>query len=127
MACSILYIIEKLLERRCLKWARIAHSEFETQVMAKRRAGSQIVSLTPDHKKSGIDPIYLAEDNVPHTVGKSYNFALDHISIRDLLEKLWGSKVAGVPVGAISGLSFRSPGREKPYGCGLCGQPQSIL
>ncbi len=25
MACDILYIIGKLLERRCLKWARIAH------------------------------------------------------------------------------------------------------
>jgi hypothetical protein len=42
----------------------------ETQVMAKRRAGSQIVNLTPDQKKSGIDPIYLAADDVPHTVGK---------------------------------------------------------
>jgi len=38
--------------------------------MAKRRAGSQTVSLTPDQKKSGIDPIYLAANNVPHTVGK---------------------------------------------------------
>jgi len=34
--------------------------------MAKRRAAS----LTPDQKKSGIDPIYLAADNVPHIVGK---------------------------------------------------------
>jgi hypothetical protein len=38
--------------------------------MAKRRAGSQTGNLTPDQKKSGIDPIYLAADNVPHTVGK---------------------------------------------------------
>jgi hypothetical protein len=38
--------------------------------MAKRRAGSQIASLTPDQKKSGIDPIYLAADNVPHIVEK---------------------------------------------------------
>jgi hypothetical protein len=28
--------------------------------MAKRRAGSRTASLIPDHKKSGIDPIYLA-------------------------------------------------------------------
>jgi hypothetical protein len=28
------------------------------------------VKLTPDQKKSGIDPIYMAVDNVPHTVGK---------------------------------------------------------
>jgi len=37
--------------------------------MAKKRARSQIASLTPDHKKSGIDPIYLAARGVPHTVG----------------------------------------------------------
>jgi hypothetical protein len=42
----------------------------KTQVMAKRRDGSQIVSLTPDQKKSEIDPIYLVADNVQHTVGK---------------------------------------------------------
>jgi hypothetical protein len=38
--------------------------------MTERKARSQIASLTPDQKKSGIDPIYLAVDNVPHTVGK---------------------------------------------------------
>jgi len=38
--------------------------------MAKRRAGSQIANLTPNHKKSGIDPIYLAEGGVPHILGK---------------------------------------------------------
>jgi hypothetical protein len=38
--------------------------------MVKRRAGSQIVNLTLDQKKLGIDPIYLAEDDVLHTVGK---------------------------------------------------------
>jgi len=38
--------------------------------MAKRRAVSQAASLTPDHKKSGIDPIYLAVRGVSHIVGK---------------------------------------------------------
>jgi hypothetical protein len=38
--------------------------------MAKRRVGNQIVSLTPNHKKSRIDPIYLASGGVPHIVGK---------------------------------------------------------
>ncbi len=38
--------------------------------MAKRRVGSQIVDLTPDQKKSGIDLIYLVANNVLHTVGK---------------------------------------------------------
>jgi hypothetical protein len=38
--------------------------------MTERRAGSRTGSLTPDHKTSGIDPIYLAADRVPHIVGK---------------------------------------------------------
>jgi hypothetical protein len=58
---------------------------------------------------------------------ESYNFASDRIAIRGLLAKLWGSKVAEVPFGAISGLPLGSPGKEKPFGCNLRGQPQSIL
>jgi hypothetical protein len=38
--------------------------------MAKREAGSQIASLTLDHKKSRIDPIYLATGGVPHIIEK---------------------------------------------------------
>jgi hypothetical protein len=43
---------------------------------------------------------------------ESYNFASDHIAIRGLLAKLWGSKVARVPFGAISGLPLGSPGKN---------------
>jgi len=89
---------------------------FETQVMAKRRVGSRTTNLTPDHKKSGIDPIYLATGGRAtyrwKALDESYNFALDHIAIRGLLAKLWGSKVAGVPFGAISGLPVGSPGKN---------------
>jgi hypothetical protein len=38
--------------------------------MAKRRAGSQIANLTPNHKKSGIDPIYLATEGMQHIIGQ---------------------------------------------------------
>jgi hypothetical protein len=41
-----------------------------TQVMAKRKARSQIDNLTLDHKKSGIDPIPLRAGGVQHAVGK---------------------------------------------------------
>jgi len=70
MACGVFYIIGKLLERRCLKWAHIANLEFETQVMAKRRAKSQTASLTLDQKKSGIDLVYLFLNGLQHIVGK---------------------------------------------------------
>jgi hypothetical protein len=89
--------------------------------MAKRKAGSQTASLTPDHKKSGIDLIYLAAGGVPHIVGKL------SMKATTLLAKLWGYKVAGVPFGTISGLPLGNPGRKKPFECNLHGQPQSIL
>jgi hypothetical protein len=38
--------------------------------MAKRKVGSQIGNLTPDHQKLEIDPIFLREGNVRHTFGK---------------------------------------------------------
>jgi hypothetical protein len=38
--------------------------------MVERRARSQTASLTPDHKKSGIDPTPVCSDGVRHTVGK---------------------------------------------------------
>jgi hypothetical protein len=38
--------------------------------MTKRRSGSRNVSLTPNQKKSEIDPKYLAAEDVRHTVGK---------------------------------------------------------
>jgi hypothetical protein len=38
--------------------------------MTKSRAGSQIASLIPDQKKSGIDPVYLVVNGVRHIVEK---------------------------------------------------------
>jgi len=38
--------------------------------MTKKKAESQIVNLTPDQKKSGINPIYFAAEGVWHTIEK---------------------------------------------------------
>jgi hypothetical protein len=38
--------------------------------MAKRKARNQIASLTPDHKKSGIDPTPVRAGRMQCTVGK---------------------------------------------------------
>jgi hypothetical protein len=62
--------------------------------MAKRRAGSQTTSLTTDQKKSGIDPIYLASDDVPHTVGKLLT------RVTTLLQTALQSKVCSQSYGA---------------------------
>jgi len=55
---------------------------------------------------------------------EGYNFASDLIAIGGLHTKLWGSKVAGIP---ISGLPLGSPETKKPFGCGPHGEAQSIL
>jgi hypothetical protein len=43
--------------------------------MAKRRVRGQTASLTPDHKKSRIDSIYVAIGGVSHIVGKLWTRA----------------------------------------------------
>jgi hypothetical protein len=58
-----------------------------TQFMVERRARSQIDNLTPDHKKSGINPIPVCVDGVRHTVGKILRRATS------LLQNLSQSKV----------------------------------
>jgi len=86
-----------------------------TQVMVKRKVGSQTGSLTPDHKKSGIDPILVCADGVRHTIGKkaleeSYKFASDLIPIRGLSRELWAPKVPGVSTRTVSKLLLWVPG-----------------
>jgi hypothetical protein len=47
----------------------------KTQVMAKRRVGSQFDNLTPDPEKLGIALIYLCIGGLPHIVGKLSTWA----------------------------------------------------
>ncbi len=99
--------------------------------MAKRRVESQIGNLIPDQKKVENQSDLLSCKQCATYLWKAldevYNFALDCTSIRALLAKLWGSKVARVPIGAISGFPLGSPGKEKSFGCRPRGEVQSIL
>ncbi len=83
--------------------------------MAKRRARNQITSLTLDYNKLGINPVYLSVECATYrwkVLDEGYNFSSDRISIRGLLAKLWGSKVAGVLTLMISELPLGSPGTK---------------
>jgi hypothetical protein len=124
---TFFYIIGKLLERRYLKWGRIAHLDiWNTSYGQKKGQESNCqfdsrlekVKNRPDLLSCRRHVTYCWKD-----LDKSYNFSLDRISIRSLLAKLWGSKVAGIPTGTISGLPFGSPGKGKSFGCRLRGQP----
>ncbi len=126
IACGVLYIIGKLLELRCLKWSRITHLDiWNTSYGQKnsRESNCQFDSW-PEKVGNGPDLLGCRQRETYHwkALDEGYNFASDRTSIQGLLIKLWGSKVVGVPIGVISGLPLRSPGREKPFGCRPCGE-----
>jgi hypothetical protein len=77
--------------------------------MAKRRAGQ--FDFRPEKVGNRPDLLVCRRLVTYHwkALDEGYNFALDHISIKGLLAKLWGSKVAGIPIWAISGLPLGSP------------------
>jgi len=49
MDWKIIYIIEKLLKRRCLQWVCMTHLNIWNTSYGQKKVGSQIGSLTPDH------------------------------------------------------------------------------
>jgi len=98
---------------------------FAAQVMVKRKAGSQTGSLTPDHKKSAIDPIPVCAGGVQHrwkALEESYKFSWDLIPIRGLSQELWAPKVPGVQTGTVSELLLRNPGNKRHLDVGAVEQ-----
>jgi hypothetical protein len=116
MACDVLYIIEKILKRICLKWAHITHLDiWNTSYGQKKGQKSNCqFDYRPEKVKNRPD-LVVCKQHVTYrwkALDESYNFASDRTSIWCLIAKLWGSKVAGVPIGAILGLPLGSPGKE---------------
>jgi hypothetical protein len=116
MDCYVLYIIGKLLNRRCLKWARIGHSDIWNISYDQKKGQESNCQFDSRPLKVWNRP--LPDVRFGSTtwrwkaLDESYNFALDRIVIQGLLAKLWGFKVPGVPFGAISGLPVGSPGKN---------------
>jgi hypothetical protein len=131
ISCGIFYIIGNLLERRCLKWARIAHLDIWNTSYGQKKGWESNCQFDSRPEKVRNRPDLLScrwhATYRWKALDESYNFTLDRTSIRGLLAKLCGSKVAGVPAGAISGLARGSLEREKSFGCRPCGEVQSIL
>jgi hypothetical protein len=130
-----LYIIGKLLKRRCLKWARIAHLDIWNTSYGQKKGRE-----SNSRESANFDSRPLIVGNRPEILGcrrratyrwkaldESYNFSSDRVAIRGLLAKLCGFKVAGVLAGAVSGLPRESPGTKRPFRCGPHGVVQSIL
>jgi hypothetical protein len=119
MAGGVLYTIEKLLERRCLKWVRITHLDIWNITYGQKKGRESNCQFDSRPLKVRNRPNLLVDRwrATYHwkALDKSYNFAWNYISIWGLITKLWGSKVAGVPTWAISGLSLRSPRTKKVH------------
>jgi len=84
--------------------------------MAKRRGWESNCQFDSRPQKVGNRPLpdvrFGSATRRWKALDESYNFASDRIVIRGLLAKLWGSKVTGIPFGAISGLLRESPGKN---------------
>jgi hypothetical protein len=108
MACGVLYIIENLLEYKYLKWARIVHLDVWNTSYGQKKGRESNYQFDSGPGKVGNWPDLLScRQRATYywkALDKGYNFALNRTSIRGLLTKLWGSKVAGVLAGAISRL-----------------------
>jgi hypothetical protein len=116
MARDVLYIIGKLLERRCLKWARLAHLNIWNTSYGQKKGRESNYQFDSRPLKVGNRPFsdvrFGSATRRWKALDENYNFSLDCITIRGLIAKLWGSKVPGVPFGAISGLPLGSPGKN---------------
>jgi len=118
-ACDFFYIIEKLLEGRCLKWARITHLDIWNTSYGQKKGRESNCQFDFRPKKVGNRPDSLVcrwrATYCWKALDEGYNFALDRILIRGLLAKLWGSKVARVPTWAKSHLDVGPVERCRVY------------
>jgi hypothetical protein len=123
MDCGVLYINEKLLKLRCLKWARIAHLDIWNTSYGQKKGRESNCQFDSRPLKVGNRPLpdvrFGSATRRWKAIDDSYNFASDRIAIRGLLAKLWGSKVPRVPFGAISGLPRGSPGKNSHLDVGF--------
>jgi hypothetical protein len=123
---GVIYIIEKLLKHRCLKWLSWPIWTFKTQVMVKRRVMSQTCSLTPNHRKSGIDSISLRASGIRHVVETLLT------RVTTLIQTLSRSKVCTKSYSPAKSREFhpwqfRDSRDKKSFGWGCCREVQSIL
>jgi hypothetical protein len=109
----ISYIIGKLLEITCLKWAHMTHLNTWNTSYGQKKARESNWQFDSRPLRIRNRPNFLLcrwhDTYCWKDPDEGYNFALDLISIWSLQRKLWGPKVARVPSLGISGLPFGNP------------------
>jgi hypothetical protein len=110
---KVVYIVGKLLKRRCPKWACVTHLDICNTSYGQKKGRESNWQFDYRPRKVENQP-----DSLTHMwhatcrwkdLDKGYNVDLYIISIGGLHKKLWTRKVMGVPTLAISRLSLESP------------------
>jgi len=97
MDWGISYIIEKLLESRCLKWVRMTHLDIWNTSYGQKKGRKSNYQFDSWPLKVENRPNCLmcrwCETYRWKALNEGYNFALNFISIKGLHTKLWGPKL----------------------------------
>ncbi len=131
---KVLYITGKLLERRCLKWARIAHLDISNTSYGQKKGRESNCQF----ERKGL-PTTKSRESTRFT----WLQATCHISLessrqglqlcfrphlyRRSARKVTGLQSRGSPRWRDFGTPMRESRDKKPFGCGLRGESQSIL
>jgi hypothetical protein len=122
MDWKVPYIIGKLLEPKCLKWAHMNHLDTSNISYGQKKGKESNWQFDFRPLKFENRPDFLpckwCATYCWKALDKGYNFALDLISIWGLHTKLYTPKVAGVRVVRISRLSVGSPETKWHLGVG---------
>jgi hypothetical protein len=112
----IIYIIEKLLERRCLKWSHMTHLDTSNTSYGQKKGRESNWQFDSRPLKVGNRSDFLVcrwrATYCWKFLDEGYNFASDLISIGSLQTKLWALKIAKVWILGILGLPLRSLGTK---------------
>jgi hypothetical protein len=110
---KVSYIIEKLLELRCLKWVCMTHLGTLNTSYGQKKGRESICQFDSRPLKVRNRPDFLAYRwraiKCWKALDEDYNFASELISIKGLDTKLWVSKVARVLILGILGLQLETP------------------
>jgi hypothetical protein len=116
MDCCILYTVGKILERRCLKWARIAHLDIWNASYGQKKGRESNWQFDSRPLKVGNRPLldirFESATRRWKALNEGYNFASDCVVIGLCSRDIWASKVPGLQPRTVSGLPLGSPGKN---------------
>jgi hypothetical protein len=116
MDCCALHIVGKLLKRRCLKWARIAHLDISNTSYGQKKGRESNWQFDSRPLKVGnrcfFDIRFESATRRWKALEEGYNFASDRVAIGLCSREISASKVPGLQPGTNSGLPRGNPGKN---------------